>query len=419
MKPEISQDWKIKEYYYVIQISGIVSLTLFAIIAYMFPGNFRFLGNQEVFLPLIFAIFFYHTLLFLLELVIKKKIIFTFVRYGWIAFFCGLIYISGGILSPVLFLLVFPLFVSAVDLEAAQTRNAGIVIIGFLITLFFFDAVPKLPVLITWHVFVVVIFSTISYYMYKLVKETLSERFEKEKAKQEIQELLELDKVKSDFITIASHQLRTPLSGVLWALSEMNTETTMDEQEKSTLIKGSFEKIGQAITVVNELIKTVELDMREVRLRTADVDVVALLHNLVDDLSLTIRKKETEVEIVGIEKAIIQADIKVITLAFSNVIDNAIKYSPKGKVVISISQDDAHTTISIKDNGIGIPKGDQQFIFQRFFRAKNALVLEPNESGVGLYTTKKIIELHKGKVNITSEENKGTTMEIILPTFLV
>jgi signal transduction histidine kinase len=105
----------------------------------------------------------------------------------------------------------------------------------------------------------------------------------------------------------------------------------------------------------------------------------------------------------------------MLDIGLSNLFDNALRYSPKGKVSISIEKNEQETKLTIKDNGIGISNEDMKHLFEKFYRGKNALELDPDESGIGLYTTKRIIEMHKGTINIQSELNKGTTVVVTFP----
>ena len=111
----------------------------------------------------------------------------------------------------------------------------------------------------------------------------------------------------------------------------------------------------------------------------------------------------------------IYADHDVLCLGLANLFDNAFRYSPKGKVNISIIKEGNMAKLVIKDNGIGIDGEDLKHMFEKFFRGKNARMIDQNESGVGLYSTKKIIEIHQGTISINSEINNGTTIEVRLP----
>ena len=108
-------------------------------------------------------------------------------------------------------------------------------------------------------------------------------------------------------------------------------------------------------------------------------------------------------------------DEKMLDLALTNIIDNALKYSPKGTVKISLNKNGDQAVLAVSDSGIGIEAEDLEYIFQKFFRGRNASLVDPNGSGIGLYTAKKIIEMHGGRVSIYSVVGKGTRVEVLLP----
>ena len=111
-----------------------------------------------------------------------------------------------------------------------------------------------------------------------------------------------------------------------------------------------------------------------------------------------------------------RADLKRLKPAIANIVDNAFKYSPSGKVEISLSENEkGQAILEVKDNGIGISREDAEFVFNRLYRGKNAVALEPDQSGVGLYVAKHIIELHGGTISIDSALGKGTTVTVRLP----
>lgn len=99
----------------------------------------------------------------------------------------------------------------------------------------------------------------------------------------------------------------------------------------------------------------------------------------------------------------------------NNLIDNSLKYSPQARVEITLTDEGSGIRLTIRDTGIGISLVDMKYIFERMYRGKNALQIEPDQSGIGLYTARKIVNLHGGTINLTSELNKGTTVTVVLP----
>jgi signal transduction histidine kinase len=105
----------------------------------------------------------------------------------------------------------------------------------------------------------------------------------------------------------------------------------------------------------------------------------------------------------------------MLDIALTNLFDNAFRYSPNGTVSVLVSKEDTMIKLVIKDSGIGISEEDMPKLFEKFFRGKNAKELDPDESGIGLFTTKRIIEMHKGDIKMESELAKGTTVTVTFP----
>jgi signal transduction histidine kinase len=214
---------------------------------------------------------------------------------------------------------------------------------------------------------------------------------------------------KEIFLTIASHQLRTPLTGVKWALKYLLDDKNMSDENRK-IIRTSIEKVNTAIDIIGEMLKDKSLE-------TMDVNVKELITKIVEDLSYFIKAKEVSLKIndQGIDNTKVKANPETLLFALSNIIDNAIRYSPKGKVLINLENDNNFVKISVKDNGVGISEVDQQFIFGKFYRAKNAILIDPNSTGVGLYSTKRVVESYNGTINLESKIGSGTTVIIKLP----
>lgn len=229
---------------------------------------------------------------------------------------------------------------------------------------------------------------------------------------EKIAEMENVDRLKNDFLSMAQHQLRTPLAGVKWAFEMLRAEPGVPDGVKP-LIDDGLERVKDAIGIINQMLKTVEEG--DVKLSPENIDLVGMIRAIIAELNLITVKKEVNLTFVCPETLIINADRNKIKAAFINVIDNAIRYSPKGKVEVNLSETPTAVLLVVKDNGIGIDPVDMPFIFERMHRGKNAVMIDADESGVGLYTSKKIFEMHGGKIAVASELNKGTTVTIELP----
>lgn len=224
------------------------------------------------------------------------------------------------------------------------------------------------------------------------------------------------EQFKDTFILALVHRLRTPLNGARWALdSVINSKNK--EIDKETLNEG-YNKIISSINMVSDILKVAEINTKEgsFNLNKESVNLCVIVGDILKNLDFLIKKKEITLEYS--EKCnplYIYGDKEVLYIGLINLFDNAFRYSPHGKVLVTLSKDGNLAKLSIKDNGIGIDKEDLGHMFEKFYRGKNAMLVDPNESGIGLYATKKIIEIHNGHISINSEINKGTEVEVTLP----
>ena len=382
---------------------------------YFFPSYFVFLGRSLVVVPLLIGILVSHTVLFILREISGRKIFYDISRYLWIALFLAIVYTSGGIHSQFLFLLFFPILTSGTDLDARETKRVGIttsIVFAVMIFAVPFDSLS--PADIVKHILRAFVFAVSAYYMYKIVKETLLQKYEKEETKRKFVELIELEKVKGDFITVASHQLRTPLSGLKWGLANLSEDESMSPQSKE-VVRQSLEAVARATSIVNDLIASSEAKIPDFHLQKNKFDLSELLQEIAGDLGFLVRSKGVKLDVPHLKHVTIFADRDKLKPVLTNVLDNAIRYSPGKTVSVFVSADEKHATIKVKDTGIGISAEDLPHVFDRFYRSKQAISLEPNETGVGLYISKSIIEKHGGTIDIVSREGEGTEVTVRLP----
>jgi PAS domain S-box-containing protein len=228
-----------------------------------------------------------------------------------------------------------------------------------------------------------------------------------------------IDKAKTEFVSLASHQLRTPLSTVNW-YSEMLL--TGDVGEISDEQKLYLEEIYKGNQRMVDLVNTL-LDVSRIELGTFDgeskpTNIVALVESVLDEQKLQIDGKKLKLKCVfAAHIPLMQVDPKLIRMVMQNLLSNAIKYTPeRGKISIALALDDKkNVAIKISDTGYGIPKNQQDKIFTKLFRADNVVGKDTEGTGLGLYIAKSIVDQAAGKLWFESEENKGTTFHVLLP----
>lgn len=249
---------------------------------------------------------------------------------------------------------------------------------------------------------------------------------EKSKAKGFAEELSDaykklqtLDDAKSDFISIASHQLRTPLSiikGYLSMLKESDYGKVNDEQKR--IINMSINALNDLNGIVNEILMSSRIEKGTFTITKAPADMIEIIKYIRDLYENKYKEKGLDFKVIlpkGVSKLEVNIDRDKFEQVIINLIENAYNYTLKGSVVITLEAKPKTFKIAFKDTGIGIAKDDYGKLFEKFVRLDNAQKIRPDGTGIGLYTAKVIVETHGGKIWFESEEGKGTTFFVEMP----
>lgn len=229
----------------------------------------------------------------------------------------------------------------------------------------------------------------------------------------------EVDRMKSEFISLASHQLRTPLSAIK-TYTHMLSDGYMGELNDSQ--KKSLETIISAANRMNELISTLlnitRMESGTIAITRKLLQMDKLAHEVIREVSLLADSKSIKLSVTvkGQASTAIRTDSLIVKEILINLVSNAIKYTPdEGQVKIIIQPRRHDILIEVNDSGWGIPKIAQDQIFTKFFRAQNIVKRETTGTGLGLYLVKGLIEALEGQVWFASKENKGTSFFFTLP----
>lgn len=232
-------------------------------------------------------------------------------------------------------------------------------------------------------------------------------------------ELESLNRSKDDFISLASHQLRTPATAIKQLLGMLAEGLYGDiPVQLQPIIQKAYDSNERQIGIVNSLLKVAQIDAGKVILKMVESDLVLLIHEVLEEFKDTLVDREQSVSIKAKNNTeyVAKIDPGYFRMVISNLIDNASKYTPrKGKIDIEIVISKNNLIICIRDNGVGMDVNDTEKLFNKFVRIPNSLSRDVGGSGLGLYWAKKVVKLHGGNLSVTSELGKGSNFIIELP----
>jgi len=230
-----------------------------------------------------------------------------------------------------------------------------------------------------------------------------------------------VERLKSEFVSIAAHQLRTPLSGIKWVLKmSLGGDLGPFSEEQRMFLEKTYQNNERMIRLINDLLNITRIEEGRILYQIKKENIIKIINEVINIFKEQniIQKKNLKFEFIRPEKKIIVlADREKLFLALQNLIGNAFCYTPKGgeiKVGVKYLKNKKQVLVFVQDTGIGIPQDQQKRVFARFFRASNAIREETEGTGLGLYIAKNIIESHGGKIWFKSKENEGSTFYFLL-----
>jgi two-component system phosphate regulon sensor histidine kinase PhoR len=238
----------------------------------------------------------------------------------------------------------------------------------------------------------------------------------------DITHLKEIDKMKNDFVSVASHQLRTPLTAIrLFIDMLVRGQVGALNKEQAEYLDNVLQSTDRMVGLVNDLLNVTRIESGRLRVSPQPTNIINFLEGIISESQPVAASRKQKIVFAkdNFKLPLVPIDHNLLRQVIHNLITNAIRYSPEGTGVISVKVENKNSqtfTISVKDNGIGIPEEKKYRMFEKFFRADNAVKISTEGTGLGLYVSKMIVESSGGRIWYESEMNKGTTFFVEMPT---
>lgn len=232
---------------------------------------------------------------------------------------------------------------------------------------------------------------------------------------------VEILETKNEFISTAAHQLRTPLSGVRWALESLNSgEAKKLSADSQVIVSEALKLAERSLKITNDLLDAAKIEEGKFGYELEETNLVEIVKGIIEEAAPLAREMGVSIIFTPPEKKVnVFADASRIAMAVTNLLDNSIKYNVRGGKVtirIELAIKEPFVKVVFEDTGVGVPQDEVEKLFHKLHRGSNVLSLEPNGSGLGLYIAKNIIERHGGSVGVNSMVNRGSLFWFTLPT---
>jgi signal transduction histidine kinase len=218
----------------------------------------------------------------------------------------------------------------------------------------------------------------------------------------------------AEFTADASHELKTPICAMRGEAEVLLSKERKAEEYQEGLAH-FIEQFDHLNHMINDLILLSKFDATQVELKMTPLRLDLLIKDLCNLFQILAEQNKIAMGMGAIEEVTVIGDKIRLQQLFTNLIDNAIKYTPKGSIRVTVEKDEETVLVKIKDTGIGIPKEEQEKIFKRFYRVDKSRSRETGGVGLGLGIAEWIVHAHHGRIDIDSELNKGSTFTVYLP----
>ncbi len=230
----------------------------------------------------------------------------------------------------------------------------------------------------------------------------------------ELQERTLLEQKKNDFISLASHELKTPITSMNVFTQLMAKKIPKRNRQVAYLVQKMGNQVKEMANLINDLLDVTRIQLGKLELHKEHINLISFIQETLEDIQPTTKKHKITFR--GPKNVEIIADKQRLWQVLTNLLNNAIKYSPKGGTIrVLLEKKRTRTIISIHDDGIGISKENQEHIFDRYFREETEQHDNVSGLGLGLFLARQIIQLHNGRIWVKSDIGKGATFSFTLP----
>ncbi len=249
----------------------------------------------------------------------------------------------------------------------------------------------------------------------ELEDEIIKRKEAENKIKESLRKERELNELKTKFLSLVSHEFKTPLSGILTSTTLIGKYTQTEQQEKREKhLKTIKNKVKYLNNILDDFLSVERLETGKVNYKFSTFPLSKVTNEVIYDANMLLKDGQKISYPKDIDDIILDFDEKILELILTNLINNAIKYSPENTTIdIEAFTKENMLSVKVTDQGIGIPENEQKYIFKRYFRAENALLNQG--TGIGLNIIKSHLENLGGNINFTSKENEGSTFTVTLP----
>ncbi|NTX60667.1 PAS domain-containing protein [Myxococcus sp. CA051A] len=248
-----------------------------------------------------------------------------------------------------------------------------------------------------------------------VVMEVTAEHRAQQERERLLKEAQEAISVRDDFLSIAAHELKTPLTPLKLHLQMMKQQASAGHAPKPHHVDKALAQVTRLSVLIHDLLDATRIEAGRLELRRGPVELQALASEVLAEVRPLGPQHTLEYEAPP-EPLVVKGDRGRLAQVLTNLLENAFKYSPSGGVVrLTLERDGAEARMAVKDSGIGIPEDQREHLFQRFFRARNAPISGFGGLGLGLYICRDIVERHGGHLEVDTEVGKGSTFRVTLP----